>query len=154
MALEIERKFLVRVDTWKSARGTFLSQGYLCRDNNRTIRVRIAGDTAQLTIKGVSHGISRREFEYAIPVDEARELMAMCEEAPVEKIRREVIYAGMTWEVDEFLGDNAGLVIAELELESEDQRFERPNWLGEEVTGDPKYYNANLVINPYKNWAR
>ncbi|HMP90500.1 MAG TPA: CYTH domain-containing protein [Kiritimatiellia bacterium] len=154
MGIEIERKFLVQGDAWRIGEGAFICQGYLSREIHCTIRIRVAGNEAFLTIKGSANGIARAEFEYPIPLADAKSLLAMCDQAPVEKIRREIVHAGMTWEVDEFLGVNAGLVIAELELESEDQPFERPDWLGAEVTGDPKYYNANLVTCPYSQWEK
>lgn len=153
MAIEIERKFLVLGETWKaSGPGEFISQGYLNRDPARTVRVRIKGEQAWLTIKGRSEGVARAEFEYPVPVADARELLALCEGPRVEKIRREIRHAGMLWEVDEFLGDNAGLVVAEIELSDADQAFERPDWLGEEVSQDPRYFNSQLAQRPFKSW--
>lgn len=153
MAIEIERKFLVLGEAWKaSGPGEFISQGYLNRDPARTVRVRIKGDQAWLTIKGRSEGVARAEFEYPVPVADARELLALCEGPRVEKIRREIHHAGMLWEVDEFLGDNAGLVVAEIELCSADQAFECPDWLGEEVSADPRYFNSQLAQRPFKSW--
>lgn len=152
MAMEIERKFLVTADDWRSVEGVMYRQGYLNRDKLRTVRVRIAGDEAFLTIKGKTTGISRAEFEYAIPVTEAQALLALCDGALVEKIRRKIPYAGLIWEVDEFFGDNAGLVVAEVELTSADQTFEKPAWIGAEVSDDPRYYNASLSIYPFTAW--
>ena len=155
MPVEIERKFLVTGTSWRQANGTRYRQGYLCREKERTVRVRLAGEQeAYLTIKGVTKGISKPEFEYAIPVTDAEELLKLSNGPVVEKIRHIVIYKGSRWEVDEFLGENAGLVIAEIELGKEDEPFERPGWLGQEVTGDHRYANANLSINPYDTWQK
>ncbi len=154
MGIEIERKFLVADEGWRQAatRQTRFSQGYLSRDPARTVRVRIAGDAAFLTIKGATTGATRAEFEYDVPVADAQQLLAMCDGPVVEKVRHLCGHAGMTWEVDEFLGANTGLVVAEIELQSEDQAFERPAWLGEEVTGDARYVNANLAVRPFSSW--
>jgi len=152
MATEIERKFLVTGAQWRKADGVHMIQGYLNRDKERTVRVRLAGEQAFLTIKGLTKGASRAEYEYAIPVADAEQLLERCDGPVIRKVRHIVIYKGMKWEVDEFLGENAGLVVAELELESEDQPFERPGWLGCEVTGDPRFFNSNLVSHPYKIW--
>jgi adenylate cyclase len=152
MPIEIERKFLVIGTEWRRVKGIRYSQGYLCRDKGRTIRVRLAGDKAFFTIKGVVKGISRPEFEYEIPISNADQLLKLCDGAVIEKKRHVINYKSFKWEVDEFLGDNAGLVIAEIELEREDQEFERPGWVGSEVTGDPRYYNANLTSKPYCTW--
>ena len=155
MGIEIERKFLVNGEGWREAAQsrTHFSQGYLCRDPARTVRVRVAGDQAFLTIKGATQGATRAEFEYALPLADAQQLLALCDGPVVEKVRHLCPHEGMTWEVDEFLGANAGLVVAELELESEDQAFAHPAWLGDEVTGDARYVNANLAVNPFKSWA-
>jgi adenylate cyclase len=153
MGIEIERKFLVTGDGWRQGEGTRYSQGYLNRDARRTVRVRIAGEHAFLTVKGVSTGATRSEFEYAIPASDARQLLRLADGPVIEKIRRIVVHAGSRWEVDEFFGDNAGLVVAELELESEDQAFARPDWLGREVTDDARYYNSNLAAHPFKDWS-
>lgn len=152
MATEIERKFLVTGDAWREVAGLHMSQGYLNADKARTVRVRRAGERAFLTVKGPTHGAVRAEFEYEIPAADAAELLALCQGPRIEKIRRRVMYEGFTWEVDEFLGENAGLVVAEIELEREDQAFARPAWLGVEVTHDPRYYNASLVHHPYRLW--
>ena len=153
MSTEIERKFLVIEDSWRTGEGTRYRQGYLSTDKHRTVRVRLAGDDAWLTIKGISRGATRAEYEYPIPREDAREMLDhLCREPLVEKVRYRVDYGGLTWEVDEFEGANSGLVVAEVELEREDQDFERPPWLGEEVTHDPRYFNASLVERPYTRW--
>ncbi len=155
MGIEIERKFLVSGEGWRDAAtaSTRYSQGYLSRDPARTVRVRIAGDAAFLTIKGATQGATRAEFEYAVPLADAQQLLALCDGPVVEKIRHLCPHEGMTWEVDEFLGANAGLVVAEIELVSETQPFECPGWLGAEVTGDARYVNANLAVRPFSNWG-
>ena len=153
MGIEIERKFLVIGEDWKQGLSAqLLSQGYLNRDKQRTVRVRIAGDEAWLTIKGVSQGATRAEFEYAIPLDDAQQLMALCDGPRVEKYRWRVPLGALVWEVDEFLGDNAGLVVAEVELSSEEQAFDKPAWVGAEVTHDPRYFNSSLASRPYRSW--
>lgn len=152
MAIEIERKFLVLNDGWRTTDGVLYRQGYLNRDKLRTVRVRQAGDQAFLTIKGKTTGISRTEFEYPIPVAEAQDLLGLCDGSLIEKIRHKVTYAGLLWEVDEFLGDNAGLVVAEVELTSAEQAIELPAWVGVEVSNDPKYYNSNLSTYPFLSW--
>lgn len=151
MGVEIERKFLVKDSSWRQgAEGKFYCQGYLSRDKERTVRVRRVGEQAFLTIKGSSEGPSRLEYEYAIPVQDGQELLDnLCEQPLIEKIRYLVPYGGMDWEVDEFRGANRGLVVAEIELSSPEQEIERPPWLGEEVTGDVRYYNSSLVARPY-----
>ena len=152
MAIEIERKFLVTGDAWRSAPAVFYSQGYLNRDKSRTVRVRIAGEEAFLTIKGQSVGASRAEFEYPIPLWDARELLGLCEQPLVEKYRRKILFEGLVWEVDEFLGENQGLVVAEVELPSEMAYFTKPEWVGQEVTEDPRYFNSNLSKAPFSSW--
>jgi CYTH domain-containing protein len=152
MATEIERKFLVRGDAWRTPDGAYLCQGYLNRDKMRTVRVRIAGDDAWLTIKGPSAGNARAEFEYAVPVDDARQMLALCDGPLVEKIRHKIAHRGFVWEVDEFLGANAGLVVAEIELASADQAFDKPAWVGREVSDDPRYFNSSLSLRPYSAW--
>lgn len=152
MAIEIERKFLVTGDAWRSAPAVFYSQGYLNRDKSRTVRVRIAGEEAFLTIKGQSVGASRAEFEYPIPLWDARELLGLCEQPLVEKYRRKILFEGLVWEVDEFLGENQGLVVAEVELPSEMAYFSKPEWVGQEVTEDPRYFNSNLSKAPFSSW--
>jgi adenylate cyclase len=155
MRLEIERKFLPAADGWRAAvSGSRLyRQGYLCADAARSVRVRIAGDAACLTIKGACSALARLEFEYPLPTEDAGLLLERLADKPlVEKIRHTVPYGGLIWEVDEFLGANQGLILAEVELASEDQDFARPDWVGREVSGDPRYYNANLAKHPYLSW--
>jgi adenylate cyclase len=154
MGAEIERKFLVRGNAWKAlAAGVRMRQGYLSADPERVVRVRIEGDAATLTIKGRTVGATRGEWEYSIPLADAEELLdRLCPRPLVEKFRHRIEQHGMLWEVDEFLGENAGLVVAEIELRSEDQVFVKPDWVGDEVTGDPRYYNANLLRRPYSAW--
>ena len=153
MAAEIERKFLVQGTGWRGAGTcTRLCQGYLSRVKERTVRVRIAGSEAFLTIKGQTRGATRAEFEYGIPVADAEQLLTLSDGPILEKNRHVIVHEGCTWEVDEFFGDNAGLVLAEIELPSEDQSFARPPWLGREVTHDRRYYNSNLAGHPYREW--
>ncbi len=154
MPTEIERKFLVKSDGWRTEKGIHLSQGYLSRDKGRTVRVRIAGETAWLTIKGLTTGISRAEFEYEIPVADAVQLLKLCDGPIVEKTRHIVDYEGTTWEVDDFHGANAGLVVAEVELDAEDEAFETPPWIGEEVSGDVRYANSSLSVRPFCDWPK
>lgn len=153
MGIEIERKFLVVGDAWRQAPATAYAQGYLSRDHRRTVRVRIVEDSAWLTVKAASVGATRAEFEYPIPVADAREMLALCDGPLVRKTRRVLVHAGATWEIDEFEGDNAGLVVAEIELAAEDAAFEPPPWLGAEVTHDARYFNSNLAAAPYSTWA-
>ncbi|MBK7230347.1 MAG: CYTH domain-containing protein [Ignavibacteriales bacterium] len=154
MGIEIERKYLVKSDEWKSSGVKKLyQQGYLLIDKTKTIRVRTIEDTAYLTIKGASSGISRSEFEYEIPVEDAKFMLAnLCEKPIIEKYRTKIELNELIWEVDEFVGDNTGLIIAEVELKNEYQKIVLPDWIGEEVSGNPKYNNSYLVKNPYKNW--
>jgi len=152
MAIEIERKFLVAGEGWRQAAPLRICQGYLNRDADRTVRVRIAGERAYLTIKGRTKTIARPEFEYEIPVVDAEQLLELCERPILEKHRHVLVHAGSRWEVDEFHGDNEGLIVAEIELEREDQTFERPSWLHTEVTHDPRYFNSNLSARPYRTW--
>lgn len=154
MGTEIERKFLVLGEGWKElATPVFMRQGYLSSDASRTVRVRIEGQTAMLTIKGKTQGITRGEWEYAIPLADADELLnGLCEQPLIEKYRYRIVVDSLTWEVDEFLGQNAGLVVAEVELTSETQDLVLPNWIGEEVSHDFRYANANLFKHPYSRW--
>ncbi|MFN5049547.1 CYTH domain-containing protein [Roseateles sp.] len=154
MGIEIERKFLVRGQGWRQGQAQRYSQGYLNRAAERTVRVRIAGEQAFLTIKGRSQGASRLEFEYAVPLADAQALLQLCEGPLIEKTRYTLEQDGLRWEVDEFHGENAGLVLAEVELASEDQAITRPDWLGEEVTGDERYYNSRLSEQPFGRWPR
>jgi len=150
---EIERKFLVTSDAWRAGPpGVRICQGYLTRDPQRTVRIRLAGEKAFLTIKGETSGISRKEFEYAIPPDEARAILDLCLPPLLDKIRHEREHGGHVWEVDEFLGINAGLVVAEIELKDADEAFEQPAWLGREVSDDPRYFNACLAERPWPEW--
>jgi CYTH domain-containing protein len=152
MGTEIERKFLVRGNDWRQGRPLRISQGYLNRDKARTVRIRIAESRAYLTIKGPNQGASRSEYEYEIPRHDAEELMALCDGPPLEKNRYTVMHAGATWQIDEFLGANAGLVVAEIELANEEQEFQRPAWVSTEVTLDPRYFNSSLIADPYATW--
>lgn len=153
MSKEIERKFLVTGDGWKIGEGTLYRQGYLNTHPERTVRVRTDSGTARITIKGKTVGCTRSEFEYSIPPEDAEALLALCEKPVISKHRYRVWVEGLTWEVDEFHGENEGLVLAEIELESEDQEFSLPEWIGPEVTGDPRYYNANLVTHPFSRFS-
>ena len=152
MGTEIERKFMVKKGVWRDKKATKYRQGYLSTVKERTVRVRTIEDKGYLTIKGISIGASRMEFEYEIPRQDADALLDICEKPLIEKNRYKVENGGFVWEVDEFFGENQGLIVAELELENEDQYFPRPDWIGEEVTGDPRYFNSNLVKNPYTKW--
>lgn len=153
MAREIERKFLLSEDIWRQHEGRLIRQGYLNTGGAATVRVRLAGDNAWLTVKGPTTGHTRAEYEYPIPPADAREMLdELCCGPLIEKRRYEVPYEGLVWEIDEFLGDNAGLVVAEVELEAEGQAVPLPPWVGDEVTGDPRYYNAQLTRLPYSRW--
>ena len=156
MAKEIERKFLVKNDDWRAgATGMPYSQGYIPASRpGQTVRVRIAGDRGYLTLKGPTVGITRSEFEYPIPVADAKEMLkTMCDRPLIEKTRYRLAIGDLVWEIDEFSGENAGLIVAEVELTSEDQPIARPTWLGKEVSGDLRYFNANLSSQPYSTWA-
>ena len=155
MAQEIEKKFLVAGEFKESAKkATRITQGYLSSVPERTVRVRVKGDKGYITVKGIGNdsGASRFEWEKEIPVEDVRDLLKICEPGVIDKTRYLVDCDGHTFEVDEFYGDNEGLVVAEVELGDENEAFTRPSWLGEEVTGDKKYYNSMLMKNPYKNW--
>lgn len=153
MGKEIERKFLVISDDWHNDTGTRYRQGYLNREKERTVRVRVAGDKGYLTVKGITTGAVRSEFDYEIPISDAETMLEeLCEHPLIEKVRYRVAFENVVFEIDAFFGDNQGLVIAELELEEENQPFPRPAWLGKEVTDDPRYFNSNLVRNPYSQW--
>ena len=154
MAVEIERKFLVQGDNWRGlAPGRHYRQGYLSTQAARTGRVRVVEDSGYLTIKGAITNATRTEFEYAIPVEDAHAMLdTLCERPLIEKTRYRIEHQGLVWEVDEFAGENAGLLLAEVELDAEDQAIALPDWIGEEVTGDPRYYNANLIANPFCQW--
>jgi adenylate cyclase len=154
MATEIERKFLVKNDSWRvGAIGTRFRQGYLCAEPERTLRVRLEGERGRLTIKGKSVGISRAEFEYEIPAEEAAEMLeTLCLRPLIEKTRYRVEHAGRVWEIDVFHAENSGLILAELELVAVDSLFSLPDWVGAEVSSDPRYFNSNLVKLPYSRW--
>lgn len=154
MNIEIERKFLVRDDSWKTlGQGVLIRQGYLSSHCDRIVRVRIEGEISIITIKGRASGISRAEWEYPIPMEDAQIFLSdLCEKPIIEKYRYRIPHEGMIWEVDAFLGENAGLVVAEIELATEYQPFSRPDWVGDEVTGDSRYFNASLLHCPYSRW--
>lgn len=154
MAIEIERKFLLKDTSWKqiAGEGMLIVQGYLNTEKERTVRVRIYGDEGFLTIKSKSSGLTRKEYEYPIPKADVMELLPLCENPPIEKYRFKIERDGLVWELDEFFGANEGLLLAEVELESEDQEILLPEWLGEEVSGDARYYNSSLSLLPYSRW--
>lgn len=155
MGKEIERKFLLRSEAWRDEveHSVRVVQGYLARGERSAVRVRIKGDIAELNIKHTLDGINRLEYEYEIPVGDAREILEQVAlRALIDKTRHHVRHGGHLWEIDEFYGENAGLVMAEIELEDADEAFERPDWLGEEVSQDPRYYNSNLSRLPYSQW--
>lgn len=154
MGIEIERKYLVEGEPWRAwGEGVPYRQGYLSRGAHSTTRVRLAGEVGQLTIKGKTEGISRLEFEYEIPAADAEELIALCEGGVILKRRWRVPVGAHVWEVDVFEGENAGLVVAEIELGSPDEPFERPEWVGEEVSHDPRYSNGALSRHPWSAWG-
>lgn len=154
MGIEIEKKFLVTNEDWKKlSTGTCYRQGYLCSGSGRTVRVRIAGDRGFLTVKGKSVGAARSEYEYEIPLVDAGEMLEnLCERPLIEKVRYRIPFENHIWEVDEFSGENEGLIVAEVELGCEDEVFAIPDWIGSEVTGDTRYYNASLVNYPFSRW--
>jgi adenylate cyclase len=155
VATEIERKYLVNTDRWvaEPSQGRRYRQGYICAEYDRVVRVRTVGDEGFVTIKGATQGIARLEFEYAIPVGDAREMLErLCAWPLIEKTRYRVPVAGRTWDVDVFEGENAGLVVAEVELPSADAEVVLPAWAGAEVSADPRYHNANLARRPYSAW--
>ncbi|MEQ8221118.1 MAG: CYTH domain-containing protein [Candidatus Eremiobacterota bacterium] len=154
MGKEIEKKFLIKNDEWREgAKGTKYRQGYLSTVKERTVRVRTIDDRGFLTIKGVNVGAVRAEYEYEIPAKDADEMLTdLCEKPLIEKNRYKISYKNLVWEIDEFFGDNNGLIVAEVELTDEHQSMDLPSWIGEEVTGDPKYFNSNLIKHPYSKW--
>jgi len=154
MPQEIERKFLIKGEDWRvPGAGIPYRQGYLSTVPERTVRVRLIRDKGYLTVKGITVGATRAEYEYAIPAGEAGEMLDnLCERPLIEKTRYRIEHHGLTWEVDEFEVDNAGLIIAEVELDEEGQNIMLPDWVGKEVTGDSRYYNANLIAAPYTTW--
>lgn len=155
MAKEIERKFLVAHQAWRESVNTIhvYRQGYLSYDSERTVRVRATEVTGYLTIKGITEGLTRDEFEYEIPLADALALLQLCERPAIEKKRYIVPNGAHVWEIDVFEGVNEGLVVAEIELGSEDEAFDKPNWLGNEVSGDRKYSNSALSLHPFKDWS-
>ena len=155
MGIEIERKFLVDHEKWSQVNkpaGTHYRQGYILADSGRTVRIRISDKSAFLNLKSKSTNMSRHEYEYEIPLEEGQEILDNLALNGTEKVRYRVDFSGKVWEVDVFLGDNAGLIIAEIELESEDERFEKPEWVTTEVTDDGRYTNAALAKFPFKQW--
>lgn len=153
MGIEIERKFLVKGETWRSlGQGVAFTQGYLAGSDQAIVRVRIAGDAAYLTVKGKVQNLTRQEFEYEIPVVEAQAILRLCHPRIVEKTRYKIYLQNLTWEVDEFVGANQGLVIAEVELTSPDQPISLPEWIAQEVSDDPRYFNSYLAQHPYTTW--
>jgi CYTH domain-containing protein len=156
MAIEIERKFLVNGDEWRALGiGTLYRQGYIASGRGRTVRVRIAGNQSYLTLKSATVGLSRSEFEYPIPIEDALEMLdLLCDRPLIEKIRYKIPWEGLIWEVDEFLGDNRGLILAEVELTNANQAISLPPWIGQEVSSDRRYYNSYLTRNPYSQWNK
>lgn len=154
MAFEIERKFLVKNDSYQNlGMGIYYHQGYLNASAERVVRVRVIGKKAFLTVKGLVSNVTRLEYEYEIPGADAQEMLEkLCIQPTIEKYRYHIDFEGFVWEVDVFLGENEGLVVAEIELEHEEQHFKKPDWIGEEVTNDRRYYNACLVSHPFKKW--
>jgi len=154
MGIEIERKFLVKNDEWRNlGEGEIYRQGYLSTHSDRTVRVRTVGEKGILTIKGVTKNTRREEFEYEIPIEDAnRMLEVLCKRPLIEKTRYKIAESDLLWEVDEFRGENEGLIIAEIELEDINQSILIPDWIGEEVSEDPAYYNASLIKHPYSKW--
>jgi adenylate cyclase len=152
MKREIERRFLVEGSEWKEALPVFYRQAYLHVGSACVVRIRLEGDAAVLTVKGRPRGLARDEFSYPVPMEDARRLFAFSCGAVVEKWRRRLEFGGKWWDVDEFVGENAGLVLAEIELEREEEPFAPPPWLGKEVTHDARYLNARLAMEPYSSW--
>ncbi len=155
MAVEIERKFLVDKNVWNPKEvGEVIAQGYLQHDKEKTVRVRLKGEKAYLTVKGETEGISRLEFEYEIPVSDAEEMLELCGSGVISKVRYEIAHKGFVWEVDEFFGENKGLLLAEVELSSVRECPDLPSWVLEEVSGDKKYYNSYLSEHPFNSWDK
>lgn len=152
MATEIERKYLVISNDWKADKVHTIVQGYLSKDKERIVRIRIYDSFAYITIKGITKGISRAEYEYEIPLQDGLELLKICIRPIIEKKRSIVEYKKKKWEIDEFAGDNSGLIIAEIELEDQEDKCELPPWIGKDVSDDARYYNASLIENPYNTW--
>jgi len=157
MALEIERKFLLKNDDWRKSvsSASVIRQGYLAPLDTSSVRVRLDGDKANINIKSATIGISRLEYEYAIPVSDAKELLdALCRKPQIHKTRHIVLVGQHVWEIDEFYDENEGLIVAEIELGDENEDFLKPEWLGEEVSDDARYYNVNLIKRPYTSWGK
>ena len=155
MPIEIERKFLLANSDWRNEviRSSRIRQGYLGKMDKASVRIRVQGDRANINVKSATLDIRRLEYEYEIPLDEAIEMLdQLCAKPQIDKTRFIVEHGSHVWEIDEFYGDNEGLLVAEVELGSEDEAYEKPAWLGEEVTQDPRYYNVNLIKQPYKQW--
>jgi len=154
MGKEIERKYLVKNEDWRElAKGTVYRQGYLSTVKERTVRVRTIDDNGYLTIKGITVGATRAEYEYEIPAKDANYMLdELCEKPIIEKKRYVLDHEDLTWEIDEFDGENHGLIVAEVELTAEDQKIAFPEWIGDEVTGDPRYFNSNLIKHPFSKW--
>lgn len=155
MPIEIERKFLLKNDSWRSqvSSSARIRQGYLAPVSKASVRVRLDGERANINIKSATLGVRRMEYEYSIPVDEAVEMLdQLCQTPQINKTRFKVKRGEHVWEIDEFYDDNEGLIVAEIELGYESETFEKPEWLGEEVSGDARYYNVNLTKHPFKNW--
>lgn len=154
MSQEIERKFLLKNTDWENlvVKQTSIKQGYLNSNKYRNVRVRITNNLAVLTVKGITQNMTRQEFEYEIPLEDAQALLSLCEKPLIEKTRYIVPYGNKIWEIDKFYGDNQGLIVAEIELSNEKEVFTIPNWVGEEVTQDTRYYNSSLITRPFKDW--
>lgn len=155
MGKEIERKYLIELTKWQQVskpKGELYRQGYLLTDPDKTIRVRLTETAGYITIKGATLNATRSEYEYEIPASEAKELLDSFSVSELSKTRYRIEHGEKVWEVDEFFGDNEGLIVAEIELTTEDEEFDIPGWIGKEVTGDAKYYNSSLTVNPYNNW--
>ncbi len=155
MGIEIERKFLLKNEDWRSEvkSKTIIKQGYLNSQKEKTVRVRVRNDKGYLTIKGINLNATRQEFEYEIPITDAELLLLLCEMPIIEKIRNIILDDGKMWEIDEFERENKGLILAEIELDSEEEKFRIPSWLGEEVTHDTRYFNSNLLAHPYSTFS-
>jgi len=154
MPLEIERKFLVKGDAWRDGDpGVLYRQGYLSAHKERVVRIRVMGENGRLTVKGVNVGMTRLEYEYDIPVADARHMLEeLCETPRIRKTRYFRTHAGLEWVIDEFHDENAGLIVAEIELEHQEQQVDLPAWVAAEITHDPRYFNSNLIANPYCRW--
>ncbi len=155
MGIEIERKFLLKNEEWRSevSSKTIIKQGYLNSDKERTVRIRVRNDKGFLTIKGENTNATRQEYEYEIPMQDAESLLLLCQKPIIEKVRYLVPRGGKTWEIDDFGGDNLGLILAEIELESEEEQIEIPSWIGTEVTHDTRYFNSSLISHPYSKFV-